>query len=225
MTGRGVMPRRTGDAVKRAAGGTRGNQSRRQGSRRRESHQTGSHHAASAQGALPHGDVAPEGVTTPKSGHNYVAYYSTHGSAEAHRLRVRAWLGDGRDPVALFVEARSGNPCAWPKLYEALIACRLYSSTLIIPKLGARLAHNEHFLAVLAESGVEFVVLDNVLGAAGRPQAQEIWSKHALPDMIAAAQDRARRRRAAGQEPGKPTARRGSWLTRDHGTGSAGSRN
>jgi hypothetical protein len=151
-----------------------------------------------------------------------VAYYSTHGSAEAQRLRVRAWLGDGRDPVALFVEARSANPCAWPALHEAVIACRLYRSTLMIPKLGARLAHNAHFLAVLAESRVDFVVLDNVLGAAGRPQAHDIWSTRALPDMMAAAEELARRRRARGQAAGKPAGSRAAWLTRDHGTGSAG---
>lgn len=99
---------------------------------------------------------------------NFIAYYrvsterqGTSGlGLEAQQKAVRDYLngGDWR-LVAEYIEVESGKRADRPKLTEALAACRLRGTTLIIAKLD-RLARNVAFVSNLMEAGVDFVAVD-----------------------------------------------------------------
>jgi len=75
--------------------------------------------------------------------------------------------------VGEYTEVESGKKSSRPQLDEALRACKLTNSKLLIAKLD-RLSRNLHFITSLQESGIEFTAVDmpeantftvNILGA------------------------------------------------------------
>lgn len=77
---------------------------------------------------------------------------------EAQRSAVRAHLGSAA-LIGEYVEVESGRRNDRPKLTEALSACRVHNSVLVIAKLD-RLARNVAFVSNLMEAGVEFEAVD-----------------------------------------------------------------
>jgi DNA invertase Pin-like site-specific DNA recombinase len=76
----------------------------------------------------------------------------------AQRQAVAAYL-NGRKPIAEFLEIESGTKSDRPQLTQALAACRVHRSVLVIAKLD-RLARNVAFVSALMDAGVEFEACD-----------------------------------------------------------------
>jgi DNA invertase Pin-like site-specific DNA recombinase len=108
-------------------------------------------------------------VMSPKRTARFVAYYRVSTDRQgksglgldAQRKSVMDYLNGGAwELTAEFVEVESGKHSDRPKLAAALDACRKHKAKLVIAKLD-RLSRNLAFIAVLMESGVEFVAVDN----------------------------------------------------------------
>jgi DNA invertase Pin-like site-specific DNA recombinase len=97
----------------------------------------------------------------------YIAYYrvSTQRQGksglglDAQRKAVNDRLCGQANLIAEYTEVESGKRNDRPRLAEALAACRLHRTTLIIAKLD-RLARNVAFVSNLMEAGVEFEAVD-----------------------------------------------------------------
>ena len=81
---------------------------------------------------------------------------------EAQRKAVADYLNGGKWTLAAeFVEVESGKRSDnRPQLAAALAACKKLKAKLVVAKLD-RLSRNVAFIAVLMDSGVEFVAVDN----------------------------------------------------------------
>jgi DNA invertase Pin-like site-specific DNA recombinase len=98
----------------------------------------------------------------------FVAYYrvSTERQGrsgfglEAQQAAVASFINSGTELVAAFTEIESGKRNERPALAQALEACRRHRAKPVIAKLD-RLSRNLAFIAMLMESGVEFVAVDN----------------------------------------------------------------
>ena len=79
---------------------------------------------------------------------------------EAQRNSVAEYLDGGNwSVVKEFVEVESGKLADRPMLAEAIKACRVYGTKLVIAKLD-RLSRDAHFLLGLEKAGVDFVCAD-----------------------------------------------------------------
>jgi len=79
---------------------------------------------------------------------------------EAQRTAVADYLNGGHwSLVKEFVEVESGKRSDRPMLAEAIKACRVYGTKLVIAKLD-RLSRDAHFLLGLEKAGVDFVAAD-----------------------------------------------------------------
>jgi resolvase-like protein len=125
----------------------------------------------------------------------YIAYYRVSTARqgrsglglEAQRQAVREHLDGGRwKLVAEFTEVESGKRSDRPKLADALKACRLQGTKLIIAKLD-RLARNVAFISNLMESKVEFEAVDfpqanrltiHIMAAIAEHEAKMIFGSH-----------------------------------------------
>lgn len=112
----------------------------------------------------------------------YIAYYRVstkrQGASglglEAQRRTVSDFLSSTpHHLVGEYTEVESGKKSSRPQLDEALRACKLTNSKLLIAKLD-RLSRNLHFITSLQKAGIEFTAVDmpeantftvNILGA------------------------------------------------------------
>jgi DNA invertase Pin-like site-specific DNA recombinase len=79
---------------------------------------------------------------------------------DAQRAAIEQYAArQGREIIAIYVEAESGKLKDRPQLNAALAQCRKTKATLLIAKLD-RLARNVAFVSALMETGTEFVAVD-----------------------------------------------------------------
>jgi DNA invertase Pin-like site-specific DNA recombinase len=104
-------------------------------------------------------------VSTPEQGRSRLGL-------EAQGSAVERFVARWRGRVILeHTEIESGKKCGRPELRKALGACRVFGATLLIANID-RLARNAAFVAMLIETGVDFVAVDF-------PQANS-FDKHIL---------------------------------------------
>jgi DNA invertase Pin-like site-specific DNA recombinase len=119
---------------------------------------------------------------------------------DAQREAVMNYLNGGRwSLVDEFTEVESGKRSDRPELEKALAACKKLKAKLVIAKLD-RLSRNLAFIAVLMESGVEFVAVDiphankltiHILAAVAQHEREMISER--TRDALAAAKKRGQR--------------------------------
>jgi DNA invertase Pin-like site-specific DNA recombinase len=83
---------------------------------------------------------------------------------------------------AEYNEAESGRNCDRPNLHRALAACRVFRATLVIAQID-RLACDVAFIAMLIESGIEFVAADFPLANSFYKHVMAAIAEHELKSM------------------------------------------
>ncbi len=141
--------------------------------------------------ALSSTRLTPRSLDLPLFDQRLVAYYRVStpmqerrglglaGQRTAVERFAAKWRGN---LVAEFTEAESGRNCERPNLHKALGACRVYRATLLIAQID-RLARNVAFVAMLIESGIEFVAVDFPLANSFNKHIMAAIAEHELKSM------------------------------------------
>ena len=146
---------------------------------------------AGLEWALSSKRLTPRSVEIPLSGRRFVAYYRVSTPMQerrglglaAQRVSVERFIAKwGGIPVGDYTEAESGRRCDRPKLHIALGACRALRATLLIAQFD-RLARNVAFIAMLIESGVDFVAVDSPLANSFNKHIMAAIAEHELQAM------------------------------------------
>ena len=141
--------------------------------------------------ALSSTRLKPRSLDRPMLDRRLVAYYRVStpmqelrglglaGQRSAVERFAAKWRGT---LVAEYTETESGRNCERNNLNRALGACRVYRATLLIAQID-RLARNLAFIAMLIESGTEFVAVDFPLANSFNKHILAAIAEHELKSM------------------------------------------
>ncbi len=141
--------------------------------------------------ALSSTRLKPRSLDRPMLDRRLVAYYRVSTPMQelrglglaGQRTAVERFAARWRGTlVADYTETESGRNCQRPNLHQALGACRVHRATLLIAQID-RLARNVAFIAMLIESGIEFVAADFPLANSFNKHIMAAIAEHELKSM------------------------------------------